>query len=85
MSEITNHSGGAVGADSMWDSIGRQFGVVNHNHYYYGNKTPKGNVALTDEQVAEGIDHMNSAAKILNKNPKKEGDNKSFSSQLVSG
>lgn len=34
MEEITNHSGGAYGADIIWDKIGRQFGVDNHKHYY---------------------------------------------------
>ena len=33
MSEITNHSGGAQGGDTAWDKIGREYGVVNHNHY----------------------------------------------------
>ena len=28
-----NHSGGAYGSDTMWDQIGRKFGVTNHNHY----------------------------------------------------
>ena len=30
---ITNHSGGAYGADAAWDIVGREFGVVNHKHY----------------------------------------------------
>ena len=33
MSEITNHSGGAYGADTYWDVIGREFGVTDHKHY----------------------------------------------------
>lgn len=33
MSEITNHSGGAYGADTFWDQIGREFGVTKHMHY----------------------------------------------------
>jgi hypothetical protein len=33
MSEITNHSGGAYGADTYWDIIGREFGVTDHKHY----------------------------------------------------
>lgn len=33
MSELTNHSGGAYGADTAWDQIGREFGVVNQMHY----------------------------------------------------
>ena len=71
MDQITNHSGGALGADSKFDEIGRQYGQTNHNHYYYGNKTPKGNVLLTDAQLQEGIAQMKKAAKILDKNPSK--------------
>jgi len=69
--EYTNHSGGALGADSIWDDEGRKVGVVNHQHYYYGNKTPKGNVLLTKEQLQEGIAEMRKAAVVLGKNPQK--------------
>ena len=70
-SEYTNHSGGAIGADSAWDTIGREFGVVNHNHYYYGSKTPKGNIELTKDELNEGIAEMTKAAAVLGKNPQK--------------
>lgn len=70
--EYTNHSGGALGADSMFDVIGREFGVTNHRHYYYGSKTPKGNILLTNEQINEGIVEMKKAAKILNRQPSKQ-------------
>jgi len=70
-SEYTNHSGGAIGADSAWDSIGREFGVTDHRHYYYGSKTPKGNVELTKAQLDEGIAEMRKAAVVLDKNPQK--------------
>lgn len=36
---ITNHSGGAYGADAAWDVVGREFGVVNHKHYRDGANT----------------------------------------------
>jgi hypothetical protein len=32
-SEFTNHSGGAYGADTFWDMIGREFGVTEQKHY----------------------------------------------------
>lgn len=32
-SKYTNHSGGARGADTVWDLLGRAFGVKNHKHY----------------------------------------------------
>lgn len=31
--DYINNSGGALGADLMWDTIGRQFGVDNHKHW----------------------------------------------------
>jgi len=31
--EFVNHSGGAYGGDTLWDIIGRRFGVVEHRHY----------------------------------------------------
>jgi hypothetical protein len=70
--EYTNHSGGAVGADSMFDTIGKEYGQTNHKHYYYGSKTPKGNVLLTEEQVKEGVAEMNKAAEILGRKPSKQ-------------
>lgn len=63
--EFTNHSGGALGADSMFDEVGRSLGFTKHNHYYHGNKTPTGNVALTQSQVNEGIVHAKRAAAVL--------------------
>jgi anti-sigma28 factor (negative regulator of flagellin synthesis) len=63
--QFTNHSGGAIGADMMWDTIGREFGFTNHNHYWANAKTPGGNVQLTDAQLAEGVVHAKAAAKVL--------------------
>lgn len=31
--DFTNHSGGAQGADLMWDTIGREHGFENHRHW----------------------------------------------------
>lgn len=31
--DYNNYSGGAKGADMMWDKIGREFGVNNHTHW----------------------------------------------------
>jgi len=68
----TNHSGGAYGADSMFDKIGRQYGFQDHRHYYHGRETPLGNVLLSDKEVEEGIDFAREAAKVLARpwNPK---------------
>lgn len=71
ISEFTNHSGGANGADTTWDEIGFKYGMGNNNHYYYGNKTPKGNVLLNDIQITEGISKARLAGKSLGKTPSK--------------
>jgi exodeoxyribonuclease-5 len=60
MSEITNHSGGAYGADTYFDIIGREFGVTEHKHYREGKNTGLSQklknskveaTVLTDEQM----------------------------------
>lgn len=42
--EFVNHSGGAYGGDTMWDQIGREFGVTEHKHY-----RDVGNTALSQK------------------------------------
>ena len=58
MEEITNHSGGANGADISWDQIGQTHGVVNHMHYFLGtrnnNNAPHGNTPVLEKDVDEG-------------------------------
>jgi len=51
----TNHSGGAHGADTKWDEIGKTYEFNNHKHYWYGQKTPIGNIELTKEELEEVI------------------------------
>ena len=66
-SEFTNHSGGALGSDSIWDNIGKEFGVINHRHYYHGERSeynaPLGNVEITTEDYEEGRYKVAQAAK----------------------
>lgn len=68
-----NHSGGAVGSDTYWGEVGARFGVTS-NHYYHGNKTPNGNVAITEEQFQEGKAHVLQANETLNRQPEKYMD-----------
>ena len=63
-----NHSGGAVGSDSAWGDIGKQFGVAS-NHYYHGKKTPNGNVEITEAEFKEGVQRVLTANKSLNRRP----------------
>lgn len=54
----TNHSGGAEQADSIFDEMGKRYGVINHKHYYDKSskkKPPLGNTPLSKEQMDEGI------------------------------
>ncbi len=69
MNNYTNHSGGALGADSKWDVIGRKYGFNNHVHYYHGSKTPLGNYKLTEEECNEGWDHVLKANLSMKRNP----------------
>jgi len=64
-----NFSGGALGSDSKWDIIGRKYGFENHIHFYHGNKTPLGNLELTDEECDEGWIHVLKANETLKRKP----------------
>lgn len=49
--DYTNHSGGAKGADMMWDEIGRKYGVTNHIHWrpeHLNNMTLEGRSEMLD-------------------------------------
>ena len=65
ISNFINHSGGAIGADSAWDTIGETFGMINNYHYFYGDKTPKGNKVITTEELKEGVIRVKKTYKIL--------------------
>ena len=61
-SEFVNHSGGAYGGDTMWDQIGREFGVTEHRHYRDSGNTSLSQklrnnkveaTVLTSEQMEE--------------------------------
>lgn len=63
--EATLHSGGAIGADSMWDAIGSAFGLKKKRHYYHGEKTPAGNIEISAEDYQEGREKSAQAAKAV--------------------
>lgn len=65
-----NHSGGAIGSDTMWGEIGEEYGVVS-NHYYHGTKTPNGNIEITEEQFERGKQHVYKANETLHRRPDK--------------
>ena len=62
-SEFINHSGGAIGSDTAWDEIGREFGMVNNKHYWTLEKTPNGNTEISRLDYEEGRFESAKAAK----------------------
>ena len=52
-----NHTGGALGSDSYWDEIGREYGFKNHYHYWYKKKNPKSEDRhqISEEDYLEGV------------------------------
>ena len=69
MKDFVNHSGGAIGSDSAWDEIGKEFGMINNKHYYYGQKTPKGNTLISEDEYEEGKEKVLLANKVLKRKP----------------
>lgn len=66
------HSGGAYGSDHVWEVIGRDFGLTEFNHYYYGSRTPYGNKCISYNQFIDGKRHVLLANKTLKRrNPNK--------------
>lgn len=66
ISQLTNHSGGASGADTMWDVIGSTYGMVKNRHYYAeGGKTPRGNVMVPQDQLKYADVYLKNANKTL--------------------
>ena len=68
--DFTLHSGGAQGADSYWSQIGQKYNVK-ANHYYYNNKTPKGNYEISKTDYDEGVEHVLKANETLQRKPEK--------------
>lgn len=63
--ECTMMSGGAVGSDCEFERIGRLHGLEKVKHFYHGRRTPRGNVEITDQQLAEGMVKVHEANRIL--------------------
>ena len=65
--DFIGHSGGAIGSDTAWDVIGKQFGVSSFRHYYIEEyETQKGNTPIPfDEAKAEATPHLLKANETL--------------------
>ena len=69
LNSFINHSGGALGSDSEFDTIGKSKGFKNHIHYYHGKRTPLGNTEITGEELQEGWEHILVANSTLKRHP----------------
>lgn len=62
---FVNHSGGAVGSDAIWEEIGKKYGVISNHYFVKGNKTPNGNVEITQEEAYEADEKLMIANRTL--------------------
>ena len=84
MSEYTNHSGGAQGADMEWENQGIRYGVKT-NAYSFGNHSQKSKnqCKLTLEELKEGATQAEKASHTL-KRPWKYIEDKPYVKNLIS-
>jgi hypothetical protein len=66
LTRITCHSGGAIGADTVWEEIGEEFGVRT-NAYSYRTKSHNSpnKVEISDKDYEEGVIEITKANKTL--------------------
>lgn len=65
-----NHSGGAIGSDTVWGEVGGVYGVESF-HYWHGKITPNGNTEITEDEFEEGKEHVMKANETLHRKPEK--------------
>jgi hypothetical protein len=66
LTKVTCHSGGAVGADTVWEEVGEDFGVKT-NAYSYRTKShvSPNKVEISDQDYEEGVVQITKANKTL--------------------
>jgi hypothetical protein len=68
LNNIVCHSGGAVGSDSEWENIGKEFGVKTKAYSYKtAYHVSENKVEISDDDYKEGIEEINKANKWLNR------------------
>lgn len=66
LSNITCHSGGAIGADTHWEEIGKKFRVKTRAYSYKTKShTTPNKVEISDDDYIEGVGEVNRANLIL--------------------
>jgi hypothetical protein len=68
LTKVVCHSGGAFGADTVWENEGETYSVITRA---YSHKTPKhtspNKVEISDDDYNEGVIEVNKANKFLNR------------------
>lgn len=68
LNNIVCHSGGAVGSDSEWENIGKEFGVLTRAYSYKTTyHVSDSKVEISEQDYKEGIEEINKANKWLNR------------------
>ena len=68
LTNITCHSGGAMGSDSEWENIGKEFGVITKAYSYKTTyHVSENKVEISETDYKEGIVEINKANKWLNR------------------
>lgn len=66
LTNITCHSGGAVGSDTVWDEIGKEFGIKTRAYSYRTKSHVSPNkVEISDKDYEEGVVQITKANKTL--------------------
>jgi hypothetical protein len=68
LNNIVCHSGGAVGADTEWEIIGKEFGVITRAYSYKtAYHVSENKVEISEDDYKEGVEEVNKANKWLNR------------------
>lgn len=68
LNNIVCHSGGAVGSDTEWENIGKEFKVITKAYSYKTSyHVSENKIEISDEDYKEGIEEINKANKWLNR------------------
>ncbi len=68
LNNIVCHSGGAVGSDTEWENIGKEFKVITKAYSYKTSyHVSENKIEISDEDYKEGIEEINKADKWLNR------------------
>lgn len=66
LDNITCHSGGAIGADTLWEEIGQEFGVKTRAYSYKTKShTTPNKVEISADDYNEGVNEVNRANRSL--------------------